>query len=108
MLLDYGTLRLIWWALLGVLLVGFAIMDGFDLGVAMLTFRAQERKPAPRPAQYDRAGLGGKSGLVHSRRRRRFRRLAVALRSLFLRLLSGDDAGAPRAYPAAGGVNLSR
>ena len=36
MLLDYGTLRLIWWALLGVLLIGFAIMDGFDLGVAML------------------------------------------------------------------------
>ena len=34
--IDYGTLRLIWWALLGVLLVGFAIMDGFDLGVAML------------------------------------------------------------------------
>jgi len=29
-------LRLIWWALLGVLLAGFAIMDGFDLGVAML------------------------------------------------------------------------
>ena len=34
--IDYGTLRLVWWALLGVLLVGFAIMDGFDLGVAML------------------------------------------------------------------------
>ena len=33
---DYMTLRLIWWALLGVLLVGFAILDGFDLGVAML------------------------------------------------------------------------
>jgi cytochrome d ubiquinol oxidase subunit II len=33
---DYMTLRLIWWALLGLLLVGFAIMDGFDLGVAML------------------------------------------------------------------------
>ncbi|MES1192510.1 MAG: cytochrome d ubiquinol oxidase subunit II [Steroidobacter sp.] len=33
---DYETLRLIWWALLGVLLCGFAIMDGFDLGVAML------------------------------------------------------------------------
>ncbi|MGE0115466.1 MAG: cytochrome d ubiquinol oxidase subunit II [Steroidobacteraceae bacterium] len=33
---DYEMLRLIWWALLGVLLVGFAIMDGFDLGVAML------------------------------------------------------------------------
>ncbi len=36
MLLDYGTLRLIWWALLGVLLIGFAVMDGFDLGVALL------------------------------------------------------------------------
>lgn len=35
-MLDYETLRLIWWLLLGVLLAGFAIMDGFDLGVAML------------------------------------------------------------------------
>ncbi len=34
--LDYETLRLIWWLLLGVLLIGFAIMDGFDLGVATL------------------------------------------------------------------------
>lgn len=33
---DYMTLRLIWWAILGVLLVGFAITDGFDLGVAMM------------------------------------------------------------------------
>jgi cytochrome d ubiquinol oxidase subunit II len=34
--LDYETLRVIWWLLLGVLLIGFAIMDGFDLGVAAL------------------------------------------------------------------------
>lgn len=33
--LDYETLRVIWWLLLGVLLIGFAIMGGFDLGVAM-------------------------------------------------------------------------
>lgn len=33
--LDYETLRVIWWALLGVLLIGFAVMDGFDLGVAI-------------------------------------------------------------------------
>lgn len=32
---DYETLRVIWWALLGILLIGFAVMDGFDLGVAM-------------------------------------------------------------------------
>ena len=34
--LDLEILRLIWWLFLGVLLIGFAIMDGFDLGVAML------------------------------------------------------------------------
>jgi cytochrome d ubiquinol oxidase subunit II len=34
--LDYEMLRLIWWALLGVLLIGFAIFDGFDLGVGFL------------------------------------------------------------------------
>ena len=33
---DYETLRLVWWLLLGTLLVGFAAMDGFDLGAAML------------------------------------------------------------------------
>lgn len=35
-LLDYDTMRHIWWLLLGVLLVAFAVMDGADLGVAML------------------------------------------------------------------------
>ncbi|MHA6729782.1 cytochrome d ubiquinol oxidase subunit II [Devosia sp. A369] len=40
--LDYETLRLIWWALLGVLLMGFAIMGGRDLGVgALLPFAAK-------------------------------------------------------------------
>ncbi|MDE2160770.1 MAG: cytochrome d ubiquinol oxidase subunit II, partial [Burkholderiales bacterium] len=33
---DYGTLKLIWWLLVGVLLVGFAIMDGHDMGVGTL------------------------------------------------------------------------
>ena len=33
--LDYETLRVIWWGILGILLIGFAIMDGFDLGVAI-------------------------------------------------------------------------
>jgi len=34
--LDYEILRVTWWLILGVLLIGFAVMDGFDLGVAML------------------------------------------------------------------------
>lgn len=33
---DYESLRLIWWLLIGVLLIGFAITDGFDMGSAML------------------------------------------------------------------------
>ena len=34
--LDYETLRVVWWLLLGILLIGFAIFDGFDLGTAIL------------------------------------------------------------------------
>jgi cytochrome bd ubiquinol oxidase subunit II len=34
--IPYDILRLIWWALLGVLLIGFAVLDGYDLGTAML------------------------------------------------------------------------
>ncbi len=34
--LTYDVLRVIWWALLGVLLIGFAVMGGFDLGVGTL------------------------------------------------------------------------
>lgn len=41
-LIDYQTLRLIWWLLIGVLLIGFAIMGGFDLGTgALLPFVAR-------------------------------------------------------------------
>ena len=35
-MLDYETLKLIWWALVGTLLIGFALTDGFDMGVATL------------------------------------------------------------------------
>lgn len=34
---DYEVLRFIWWLLIGVLLIGFAVADGFDMGVGMLT-----------------------------------------------------------------------
>lgn len=35
-MLDYETLKIIWWLLIGVLLIGFAIMDGHDMGVGTL------------------------------------------------------------------------
>ncbi|MFQ6371453.1 cytochrome d ubiquinol oxidase subunit II [Shewanella sp. YIC-542] len=33
---DYEILRFVWWALVGVLLIGFAVTDGFDMGVGAL------------------------------------------------------------------------
>lgn len=40
--LDYATLRVLWWGLLGVLLIAFALTDGFDMGVgALLPFVAR-------------------------------------------------------------------
>jgi cytochrome d ubiquinol oxidase subunit II len=33
---DYATLKFIWWLLVGVLLIGFAVMDGHDMGVGTL------------------------------------------------------------------------
>ena len=36
MIFDYPTIKLIWWLLVGVLLIGFAIMDGHDMGVGTL------------------------------------------------------------------------
>ncbi|WP_226810259.1 cytochrome d ubiquinol oxidase subunit II [Candidatus Vallotia lariciata] len=34
--MDYPTLKVIWWALIGFLLLGFALTDGFDMGVGIL------------------------------------------------------------------------
>jgi cytochrome d ubiquinol oxidase subunit II len=36
MILDYETLKLIWWLLVGVLFIGFAVTDGMDMGVGTL------------------------------------------------------------------------
>ena len=36
MIFDYETLKLIWWAFVGVLIIGFALTDGFDFGVGMM------------------------------------------------------------------------
>ncbi|WP_456309291.1 cytochrome d ubiquinol oxidase subunit II [Serratia proteamaculans] len=36
-MLTYEELRFLWWLLIGILLIGFAIADGFDMGVGMLT-----------------------------------------------------------------------
>jgi cytochrome bd ubiquinol oxidase subunit II len=35
-MLTYETLRFVWWLILGVLLMGFAVTDGFDMGVCAI------------------------------------------------------------------------
>ncbi|MGR8980456.1 MAG: cytochrome d ubiquinol oxidase subunit II [Gammaproteobacteria bacterium] len=35
-MIDYETLRVIWWAVLVFLVCGFAVLDGFDFGIGML------------------------------------------------------------------------
>lgn len=52
MVLDYEILRLIWWVLIGVLLIGFALTDGYDMGVGtLLPFNG--RNDAERQAMID-------------------------------------------------------
>lgn len=54
-LIAYDVLRVIWWLLLGVLLVGFAVMDGFDLG-AMGLLRATAKTDVERRVAINSVG----------------------------------------------------
>ena len=79
---EYEIFRLLWWALLGVLLIGIAVMDGFDLGTAiLLPFVGRTDMERRVVINTDRAGLGRQPGLADPRRRRDLRRLAAALRA---------------------------
>ena len=45
MIFEYEVLKLIWWGLIGTLLIGFAVTDGMDLGVAnLLPFMGKTEK----------------------------------------------------------------
>jgi hypothetical protein len=60
MIFDYETLKFIWWVLVGVLFIGFAITDGMDMGddVMRSQMRPCERHVRQIPAQGQRAGRG--------------------------------------------------
>ena len=36
MIFDYATLKVIWWAFVGLLIIAFALTGGYDMGVGML------------------------------------------------------------------------
>jgi cytochrome bd ubiquinol oxidase subunit II len=48
-MLNYETLRVVWWLILGLLLIGFAVTDGFDMGVCAI-FRFAGRNDEERRA----------------------------------------------------------
>ena len=95
--LDYEILRLIWWLFLGVLLIGFAIMGGFDLGVAML-LPYVARNDSERRVTVN--AIGRQSGMADPWRRRGVCRLAAGLRGVVLRILPGNVPGAGNVDPA--------
>ena len=37
MIFDYATLKLVWWAFVGIIIVTFALTDGWDMGIGMLS-----------------------------------------------------------------------
>src|SRR5205823_117299 len=37
MIFDYATLKVIWWCTVGLILIVFALTDGWDLGIGMLS-----------------------------------------------------------------------
>ena len=95
-----STCPTIWFLLIGVLIAGYAVLDGFDLGAGILhLFVAADRRGAAAVIDGHRPGLGRQRGLAADRRRRALRRVPAGLRDGLLRLLPGADA-------AAGGAHL--
>ena len=37
MIFDYATLKVIWWCIVGGIIIVFALTDGWDLGIGMLS-----------------------------------------------------------------------
>ena len=65
-MIEYELLKIIWWVLVGVLLIGFALTDGFDMGsMAIMPFVGQndeERRAAINTIA--RIGMVTRSGLL--------------------------------------------
>ena len=51
-------LNMIWFLLVAVLLIGYAILDGFDLGVGVLHLFARDGTGTPFPYQRHRTRCG--------------------------------------------------
>jgi cytochrome d ubiquinol oxidase subunit II len=65
-MIEYELLKIIWWVLVGVLLIGFALTDGFDMGsMALMPFVGKTDKNAVlQSIRLHRTGMVTKFGLL--------------------------------------------
>ena len=85
---DEMMLADLWFVLFIVIIAGYLILDGFDMGVGILPPAARpERRRAPDVPQQHRPGLGRQRGLAGPRRWRPVRGLPARLRLAVLGLL---------------------
>ncbi len=94
-------LNTIWFILVGVLFTGYAMLDGFDLGIGALHLFTKDDTERRIVAQRHRAGLGRQRSLARHRRRRAVRRVPERLCDGLFRFL-------PRVHAAAGGADFPR
>ena len=91
----------LWFWLVAVMIVGYVVLDGFDLGVGVLhLFLARNEADRARPARLHRPRLGRQRSLAARRRRHALLRLPAALRLGLQRLLSAPHDRALAAHPS--------
>lgn len=102
-MIDYEILKLVWWLFVGVLLVGFAVMDGQDMGVgSLLPFLGKNDTERRVMINTVAPPLGRQPSMAFNGRRRHLCRLAARLRHCLLRTLLGALYCACRPYFASG------
>ncbi len=85
---DYTALQVLWFVLIGVLWVGYFVLEGFDFGVGMLLrVLGRDRRRAASADPHDRPGLGRQRGLAARRGRCHLRRVPAVVRDALLGLL---------------------
>ena len=105
----YLILKVLWWLLLGVLLMGLAIMVGMDMGVGHHPALCRaHRCRASRGAEHHWTALGWQPGVVRSGRRRNLRCLAAGLCHRVLGVLRRHAAAAVEHDRSAFGIRVSQ
>ena len=71
----------VWFWLVAVMIVGYVVLDGFDLGVGVLhLFLVAQRSRAAGDAAFHRPRVGRQRGVAAGRRRHALLRLSAAVR----------------------------